>query len=114
MSDVNNFYLNKAEPNKSCLLALRDIVKSCDPNISETIKYGMPCFVFNGKVFIYLMVEKKSNQPYLLFCEGRKLDYPDLEMGDRKRMKIFRVDPNADIPIERIQFLIKKAIDLFR
>jgi hypothetical protein len=31
--------------------------------------------------------------------EGVKLTHPELEQGDRKRMKIFRVDPNKNMPI---------------
>ena len=37
MSINDNFYLDKKEPNKSCLLAMRDILLSCDKNITETI-----------------------------------------------------------------------------
>jgi hypothetical protein len=112
--EVNNYYLNKEEPNKSCLLALREIIKSCETNLSETIKYGSPCFLFHKKIVCYLMLEKKTDMPYILFCEGRQLDFPDLDAGDRKRMKVFRVNPNKDLPVVRIVFLINKAIDLYR
>lgn len=41
---LHNYYLNKKEPNKSCLLALRSIILNQDTNITETQKWGMPCF----------------------------------------------------------------------
>ncbi|MET4082075.1 hypothetical protein ABIB40_002031 [Pedobacter sp. UYP30] len=40
--ELQNFYLDKNEPNKSCLLALRGIILNQDTNITETQKWGMP------------------------------------------------------------------------
>ncbi len=36
--EIINFYLNKEEPNKSCLLALLKIILEQDSNINETQK----------------------------------------------------------------------------
>ncbi len=41
---LDDFYLGLEEPQKSTLLALRGIIFAFDDNISETQKYGMPCF----------------------------------------------------------------------
>src|SRR3954465_4172300 len=97
--EVDDYYLNKEEPNKSCLLALRHIILKQDPNISETQKYGMPCFCYKKKMFCYLWTDKKTNEPYILMVEGNYLVHPKLEAGKRSRMKIFRVDPKEDLPI---------------
>ncbi|WP_298553435.1 DUF1801 domain-containing protein [uncultured Algibacter sp.] len=110
----NNFYFNKSEPNKSCLLTLRDIILKQDKNITETTKYGMPCFCFKKKMFCYLWVDKKTEEPYMLFVEGEHLNHPELEIGTRKRMKIFRVNPNRDIPIKTVKSLLNSALDLYR
>ncbi len=112
--DLHIFYLNKEEPNKSCLLALRSIILDQDINISETQKYGMPCFCYKKKMFCYLWTDKKTDEPYLLLVEGKLLDHPKLEQGDRSRMKIFRVNPNKDIPIKTIESILQKALDLYR
>jgi hypothetical protein len=112
--EVHNFYLSKEEPNKSCLLALRSIILEQDTNISETQKYGMPCFCYKKKMFCYLWTDKKTNQPYLLMVEGKHLDHPKLEEGDRSRMKVLRVDPNKDLPIKTIKSILQKALDLYR
>lgn len=113
MSTIDNFYLDKQEPNKSCLLAMRTILLASDEDVSETRKYGMPCFLYKGKMFCYLWTDKKSLEPYFLFVEGNHLDHPELEKGNRSRMKILRVDPNKDLPIETIQRIIKDALDLY-
>lgn len=110
----NNFYFSKNEPNKSCLLTLRNIILKQDKNVTETTKYGMPCFCYKNKMFAYLWTEKKTNEPYILFVEGQHLEHPELEKGNRARMKIFRFNPNTDMPIKTIELLLNTAIDLYK
>ncbi|MNU74235.1 hypothetical protein D3C71_637320 [compost metagenome] len=112
--ELHNYYLNKAEPNKSCLLALRRLILEQDPDIMETRKWGMPCFCYKKKMFCYLWTDKKTDEPYILMVEGKHLDHPDLEEGDRSRMKVFKVNPNKDLPIETIEQILQKALDLYR
>ncbi len=109
-----NFYFDKQEPQKSCLLAMRAIVLGYDAHISETTKYGMPCFCYKGKMFCYLWMDKKSQEPYFLMVEGKHLNHPTLETGSRARMKIFRLDPNKDLPITTINLIMNQALDLYR
>jgi len=112
--DIDNYYLNKEEPNKSCLLALRSIILEQDPNVSETQKYGMPCFCYKKKMFCYLWTDKKTDEPYILMVEGKYLHHPDLEEGSRSRMKIFRVNAKKDLPRRKIKQLLNDALDLYR
>ncbi|HOX81958.1 MAG TPA: DUF1801 domain-containing protein [Chryseolinea sp.] len=112
--EVNNYYLNKEEPNKSCLLALRNIILKQDEMLSETIKYGMPCFCYKKKMMCYVWTDKKTDEPYILMVEGKFFDHPGLEIGKRSRMKIFRVNPNKDLPIKTIEALLQKALDLYK
>lgn len=114
MDDNNAYYLNKDEPNKSCLLALRSMILAQDELVTETRKYGMPCFCYQQKMFCYLWTDKKTGEPYVLFVEGKHLDHPLLEVGSRARMKIFRVNPNEDLPMEALQRLLQEALDLYR
>ncbi|MGB5819386.1 MAG: DUF1801 domain-containing protein [Saonia sp.] len=99
---------------KSCLLAMRKIILNHDQDITETQKYGMPCFCYKGKAFCYLWVDKKSNEPYFLMVEGEHLHHPELETGTRSRMKILRVDANKDLPITTIILIMNEALDLFK
>lgn len=114
MKDVDSYYLSHEEPNKSCLLALRSIILEQDPAITETKKYGMPCFCYQKKMFCYLWTDKKTNEPYILMVEGKFLDHPELEEGNRSRMKILRINPNADIPIKTIRLIVNNALNLYR
>ena len=113
MLATDNYYLDQDEPNKSCLLALRKIILERDEAISETRKYGMPCFCYYKKMFCYLWTDKKTREPYILFVEGKHLEHPALEQGNRSRMKIYRIDPNRDLPLSTIELLLKQALKLY-
>lgn len=111
--NIDNFYLNKEEPNRSCLLAIRSILLKLNVNVSETKKYGMPCFCFKKKPFCYLWIDKKTTEPYVLFVNGSHLQHAQLETGNRSKMKIFRIDPNKDLPMETLRLLLSKTIELY-
>lgn len=114
LPELDKYYFNTAEPNQSCLLALRGIILKQDKQVAETIKYGMPCFTYRKKMFCYLWTDKKTDEPYILFVEGKYLNHPDLEKGDRKRMKILRINPSEDLPKDTINELLDEALNLYR
>lgn len=74
----------------------------------------MPFFSYKGKVFCYLRVQKTTYQPYLGIVEGKYFDHPDLIIEKRSRMKIMLFDPNKDLPIEDLEVILTKAIDLYK
>lgn len=112
--EIDSYYLSVKEPSKSCLLALRRIILEQDINITETQKWGMPCFCYKKKIFCYLWIDKKTEEPYILMVEGKHLTHPKLEAGIRSRMKILRVNPNKNLHIKTITTILKKATGLYR
>ncbi|MCD7971856.1 MAG: DUF1801 domain-containing protein [Candidatus Azobacteroides sp.] len=112
--DLDNFYLRCKEPQQSTLLALRDILLVKDENISETLKYGMPCFLYKKNIYCYLWTDNKTGEPYILMAEGNHLNHPSLETGNRSRMKILRIDPTSDLPLSVIDSLLTEAIELYK
>ena len=114
LRDIDHFYLQKEEPVKSCLIALREIILKQDRDIAIAWKYGMPFFCYKGKMFCYLWVHKTIKQPYIGFVEGKYLNHPKLLIEKRARMKIFLCDPQKDLPIKVIQTILKQALDLYR
>ncbi|MRT92688.1 DUF1801 domain-containing protein [Ancylomarina sp. 16SWW S1-10-2] len=108
------YYSKHDEENQNCLYALRSIILGTDELVSETMKWNLPCFCYKGKMFCFINVEKESNQPYILFVEGGLLNHPELEQGERVRMKIYRVDAKHDLPIETISLLLNEALDLYK
>ena len=114
IQDLDNFYLKQEEPQQACLLALRNIILKQDENIHESLKWQMPCFSFKNKMFCFLWVDKKTQEPYLLMVEGKRLAHAALEAGSRERMKILRVNPHEDLPIDTIELVLNQALDLYR
>ena len=111
LREIDEFYLQKEEPIKSCLLALREIILSHDMNIAAAWKYKMPFFYYKGKMFCYLWVHKKTNQPYIGIVNGTKINHPKLIAENRSRMKIILFDPKKDLPIKAIKTILKQSIN---
>ncbi len=111
---LENYYLEKEEPTKSCLLTLREIILSQGDYITNEWKYRMPFFCYKGKMFCYLWIDKITKQPYIGFVEGNKLDHPKLEQGKRSRMKILRINALEDLPLKLIENLLQQALDFYR
>lgn len=113
LSNIDNFYFQKEEPLQSCLLALKEIILLQDKNITTAWKYGMPFFCYKGKMFCYLWVHKKTQQPYIGIVEGKYFDHPSLIIEKRSRMKIMLFDAAEELPAKTISQIIKQAIKLY-
>jgi hypothetical protein len=111
---IDNYFLQKEEPVKSCLQFLREHILSRDNNITEAWKYGMPMYCYKGKMFCYLWVHKKLLLPYIGIVEGKKIDHPDLVQEKRARMKILLLDPSKDIPVRKINAILKEVLALYK
>jgi hypothetical protein len=114
LNSINNFYLSKEEPLQSCLLALKEIILAQNKAITAAWKYGMPFFCYHGKMFCYLWVHKKTNQPYIGIVEGKRIQHPDLIQEKRSRMKIMMFDAGKDLPVKVIDNILKQALDLYK
>jgi hypothetical protein len=114
MKQLDDFYLNKKEPVKGIFLALKGIILKQDENITNTLKYGMPFFCYKRKMFCYLWIHKKLKKPYIGIVEGKHFDDPFLIQEKRSRMKIMMFNVNEDLPLEEIEIVIQKAVNLYK
>ena len=110
MPELDEFFLDKAEPQKGCLLFLRDQILALNSAVKETKKYGMPFYEYKNKRFCYLWLQRSSGKPYVGFTDGNKLNFPELIQEKRTRMKIMLIDPMEDIPIKRLTQILKMSI----
>lgn len=108
LQEIENFYWRQNEPQRSCFLALREIIKSFHPDLTEEWKYKLPFFYFKGKMFCYLWKDKKTGEPYIGISGGYKIEHPYLLQGDRKWVKIFQLNSQEDIPMKSL----KEVLDL--
>lgn len=111
---IDQYFLDKPEPVKSCLQFLRDYILGLDAGVEEAWRYGMPFYLYNRKRFCYLWVHKKLGQPYIGLTDGLKIDDPCLLQEQRSRMKILLVDPAEDIPLEKIREILNIAMSFNR
>lgn len=110
---IDRYFLEKEEPEKSCLLALRTFIPSLDEGITEEWKYRLPFFYYRGKMFCYLWTHKKFKQPYIGIVKGKEIDHPLLLLEKRAKMKILLVDPGMDLPLDVIREVLGKALALY-
>ena len=101
-SAINQFFLDKEEPQKGCFMALRQIILNWDPLISEQWKYNLPFYYFNGKPFCYLWKDKKTQEPYIGMVRSGNIQHPMLEKGNRKKMQVMHINPVLDIDVDTI------------
>jgi len=113
IKDLDNFYLEKEEPLKSCMLALRDIIMSLDKNITTSWKYKLPFFCYKKKMFCYIWIDKKTKFPYIGIVEGQRIEHFALDQGNRKQIKALHINPNKDFP-DYIEEILNEALDLYK
>lgn len=114
ISRLENWYLSYDEPVQGCLLALRHFILNTNELIEVAWKWGGPFFYYRGRVFCYLWVDRKTKDPYIGFYEGKHLEHPKLEFGDRTRIKAMHIDPNEDLPVMDLKRILNDALDLYR
>lgn len=114
MKQLDDFYLNQEEPIKGTFLALKDIILKQDKDITHVLKYGMPFFCYKEKMFCYLWIHKKLKQPYIGIVEGKHFEESFLIQEKRSRMKIMMFNSEEDLPLEKIELVIQKAINLYK
>lgn len=112
MNALDQFYFEREEPDKSCYLALRDIILAADDRLTPEWKFKLPFFYFKGKMFCYLWKDKSSQLLYAAFMEGPSLHHPLLIQGKEKRVKKIFVDPQKDIPKDAIMDVVKQQIKI--
>lgn len=107
---IDSYFQKQQEPARSTLIWLRGHIKQQHPELDEVWRYGMPFFDLDGKMFCYLWCASTTSTPYIGFVDGAIMDHPALVQGDRKRIKIFLVDPEQDVPLQELNEVLALAI----
>ena len=114
LSPIDEWFLNQEEPARTCLQFMRAHILKQDSQLSESWKYGMPIFCYKGKMCCYLWIHKKYKRPYLGIVEGKRINHPDLIQEKRARMKILLIDPAKDIPLKKINSILKEVVGFYK
>lgn len=97
---LESYYLSKPEPYQSCLLALKDMILRANPGICHERKFQIPFFTYKNKKLGYLWLNQKKLM--LGFCLDKSLQEAIAGIKPKDKYESFRIDPNADLPIEII------------
>lgn len=109
---IDNYFLRHEEPFKSCLQFLREYILNLNDHVTESWQYGMPFYLYKGKRFCYLWFHKKYQKPYLGIVDGKNIHHPDLLIEKRARMKILLIDAEKNIPVRKINTILKEAMKI--
>lgn len=113
MKALDNFYFDKEEPIKGCLLALKTIIINYNTEFESRWYYRLPCFMYKNQIFCYVWIDKKTQFPYIAIGKGVKIDHPDLIQGNRTFTKLLMIDPRINIPIEKVYSVFDMAMELY-
>ncbi|MCU0429968.1 MAG: DUF1801 domain-containing protein [Cytophagaceae bacterium] len=98
------------EPHRSCLIALSAFLQREPYQLELRTQYGMPFFLHKEKRICYLWYHQKLKKPYIGWVDGNLLDDMELLSENRSRMKILLLEPEQDLPINKIKKLLNKAL----
>lgn len=97
---LEGYYLSKAEPYQSCLLALRDIVLNAHADIEHVRKFQIPFFTYRDKKLAYLWLDKKKLK--MGFCWDKSLQPLVEGVRPKDSYQSIIIDPEVDIPVDII------------
>ena len=106
---LESYYLNKPEPYRSCLLALKDIILHANPGIVHERKFQIPFFTYKGKKLGYLWLNRKKLM--LGFCLDKSLQETIGGVKPKDKYESMQIDANADIPVDIILEKLRYYLD---
>ena len=109
LNELENYYFSLPEPDQSTLLFLRQFILNHSKNITEHFKFRTPFFYFNGKMFCYFSIEKKTSRIYIGFVKGHAIKHKALIAGNRTQIKVYYIEKDKDVRINELKAILKEA-----
>lgn len=109
LNELENYYFSLPEPDQSTLLFLRQFILDHSNMITEHFKFRTPFFYFNGKMFCYLSIEKKTERIYIGFVRGNKMKHKALIAGNRTQIKVYYIDKEKDLDVKTLKQLLRES-----
>lgn len=109
-NSVDHYFETLAEPERSCLLFLRQFILDYSATITEKRKFNTPFYYVNGKWMCFISYNPKIKEIYISFVDGFRMQHPQLVSEGRKKMKIFRVDAKEDVDVKSLNQILNLAV----
>jgi Uncharacterized protein conserved in bacteria len=108
---IDAYIAKSADFAKPILAHLRETVHEAAPAAEETIKWGMPFFMYNGRILCSIAAFKEHCA--LHFWKGRQVIDPAASRGENAMGQFGRIKRVADLPSKRVlSGYLKRAMDL--
>ncbi len=106
--EVDDYIANSAEFAQPILLKLRDLIHQTHPEITETVKWGMPNFEYKGLLF-----NMAAFKQHCSFGFWKQKLIKGLESGGEGMGSFGKIKSFSDLPADDILLMyFKEAIDL--
>ncbi|PBQ31487.1 hypothetical protein CNR22_06820 [Sphingobacteriaceae bacterium] len=111
-NSVDHYFNSLEEPFRSCLLYLRTFLLGFSDEISEKRSNNTPFYYYRKKSIGFISYDPKTKDIYFSFTNGHKIEHPKLASEGRRKMKIFKVDPEKDVDIDNLREILNSALGL--
>jgi len=108
VNPLEHYYDKQNDETKACLLALKSIIMSVDPQIVHFRKYQIPFFRYKNFGISFLWVNKKKI--LLGFVQDKKIIPQGDGLRQKDRISTLEINPMEDIPIDEIKHRIRELI----
>ncbi len=102
---IENFFLSLQEPEHSTLLFLHQFLVA-DMQLQTSRKFNTPFYYHQGKWFAFLDYHKKKRSIHISFVKGMMVSHPKLLSEGRKKMKIYKINPEINIDVNELSEII--------
>jgi hypothetical protein len=108
VNPLESYYDKQNDETKACLLALKSIIMSVDPQIVHFRKYQIPFFRYKNFGISFLWINKKKI--ILSFVVDKKAMPQEKMKRQKDGVSTLEINPLEDIPIDQIKHSIKELI----
>jgi hypothetical protein len=105
---IDDFISDRTPEVQDVLLFARGFIKKFNPDVTEELQYNCPFFSYKGKKLCYLNSNKVS--VYIGFVDGKILKHPSLKSEGRSHIKVFYLDTDKDIKVNKLKGVLKEAV----
>ncbi|KRA74166.1 hypothetical protein ASD78_11715 [Lysobacter sp. Root667] len=108
---IDAYIARSAEFARPLLTHLRGVIRSACPEVEETVKWGMPSFVYHGRILCGMAAFKQHAS--FGFWQGAHIVGPDGSKGDEAMGQFGRLTGVKDLPGKRVlSGYVKQAMAL--
>ena len=111
VNPLEHYYDKQNDETRACLLALKSIIMSVDPQIVHFRKYQIPCFRYKNFGISFLWVNKKKI--LLGFVLDKKVTPQENGLRQTDQISTLEINPLEDIPIELIREKLLELIERY-